>query len=114
MLGFIGSLSSFQPSLGRAMRTWAQISSLRPLIKHSLKKASNMPSVLKSKCSNVEIKYFMILDYFNLVKRPKWWVSESKRSYISATNCVQERYPWRAFFHHCHNFHRSGSRCRKP
>jgi hypothetical protein len=30
---------------GQAMRTWARISSLRPLIKHSRKKASIMPSV---------------------------------------------------------------------
>jgi hypothetical protein len=50
---------------GRSMRTWAQISSFRPLIKHSLKKASDMPSILKYKYSKEIIKYSTILDYFN-------------------------------------------------
>jgi hypothetical protein len=59
LLCFLGTFSSFQPSLGRAMRTWAQISSFRPLIKHSLKKALDMPSILKAKCSNEVIKSSM-------------------------------------------------------
>jgi hypothetical protein len=53
---------------GKSMRNRAWISSLNPLIKHSGKKASVMPSVRKDKCSKEAIKYSIVPYFFNLVK----------------------------------------------
>jgi hypothetical protein len=95
---------------GRSIMMWDHISSLRQLINNSQKKSFVMAFIWKAKCSKEIIKSSIVPDCFNLVIYPKWWVSMSKNSYNLVTNCYQETYPWRAFIHHFHHFHRSGSK----
>ena len=78
---------------GRSIMMWDHISSLRQLINNSQNKSFVMSFIWKAKCSKDIIKSSIVLDCFNLVIYPKWWVSMSKNSYNLVTNCDQETYP---------------------
>ena len=59
--------------LVQAMRTWDRISSLRSLIKHSQKKALDMPSFLKARNSKAAIKSSTVPYCFNFSNGPNGW-----------------------------------------
>jgi hypothetical protein len=78
LLGFIGTLSRFQPSLGASHQDLGSNFILEATVKEFLEKVSYMPSVMKDNCSNEVINSSIVLDCFNLVKHPKECVSMSK------------------------------------
>jgi len=90
LLFLLGTLSGFKPSMRESHDDLGMNSSLRPLIKHSMKKSFFIPSIQKSMCSKVEIKSSSVQDCFNLVRHPKWWVSMLKCSYISTKNVTKQ------------------------
>jgi len=58
--------------LGRAIKTWAWVVSLRPLINHFQNKVSDIPMVWKVSCWKKMMWSSIVLDYLSLVKWP-WW-----------------------------------------
>lgn len=58
--------------VGCYIMTCARIASLRPLMKHSIKKESNRPSVQIANCSKATVKPITMSVWHNFVKRTKW------------------------------------------
>ena len=84
LLCFFSSFGSLHPTLRPNHEDMGPNFILEAVAKTLSEKASDMPSVLKARCSKASVKSSTVPNCFNFVKEPKWLVSVSKKYSLDA------------------------------